>query len=259
MVIWQRKKNLIIALLSGVIISAVILGSILIVEVINYNTCREELVKIKNEQKGYANIKAYSLNADKKKGDLITEADLVELNLYGENNLIGLASRSDLVNKELKIDVSKGTIMDLSMVHKQDKIADDIRLHIYSYVELHSDILEGSIVDIRITFPDGEDYVIAGHKKIVKRIENSILINVNEEEILKMASAEVDKNVYQGTKIYAVLYVKDYQETAKSDYPVNASVIELGSWDPNLIDEVFNSETANKRVVLETNMNRFVS
>ena len=114
-------------------------------------------------------------------------------------------------------------------------------------------------MDIRITFPDGEDYVIAGHKKIVKRIENSILINVNEEEILKMASAEVDKNVYQGTKIYAVLYVKDYQETAKSDYPVNASVIELGSWDPNLIDEVFNSETANKRVVLETNMNRFVS
>lgn len=74
-----------------------------------------------------------------------------------------------------------------------------------------------------------------------------------------MASAEVDKNVYQGTKIYAVLYVKDYQETAKSDYPVNANVIELGSWDPNLIDEVFNSETANKRVVLETNMNRFVS
>ena len=53
--------------------------------------------------------------------------------------------------------------------------------------------------------------------------------------------------------------MKDYQETAKSDYPVNASVIELGSWDPNLIEEVFNSETANKRVVLETNMNRFVS
>ena len=169
MVIWLRKKNLIIAVLSGVFFSAVILGSILFEEVIYFNTCREELVKIKNEQKGYANIKAYSLNADKKKGDLITEADLVELNLYGENNLIGLASRSDLVNKELKIDVSKGTIMDLSMVHKQDKIADDIRLHIYSYVELHSDILEGSNVDIRITFPDGEDYVIAGHKKIVKR------------------------------------------------------------------------------------------
>lgn len=177
MVIWQRKKNLIIALLSGVIISAVILGSILIVEVINYNTCREELVKIKNEQKGYANIKAYSLNADKKKGDLITEADLVELNLYGENNLIGLASRSDLVNKELKIDVSKGTIMDLSMVHKQDKIADDIRLHIYSYVELHSDILEGSIVDIRITFPDGEDYVIAIFNCVSSIISYTWLIN----------------------------------------------------------------------------------
>lgn len=259
MVIWQRKKNLIIALLTGVIISSIIFGSILVVEVFNYNVCKEELSEIKNEQKGYTNVKAYSLNSDKRKGDLISEKDLVELHLYGENNLTGLASKNDLVNKELKIDVSKGTIMNLSMVHKQDKVADDVRLHIYSDIELHSDILEGSVVDIRITFPDGEDYVIANHKKIVKRIEDNILINVNEEEILKLASAKVDRNTYQGTTIYAVLYVKDYQEAAKSDYPVNASVIELGSWDPNLLEEVFNSETANKRVVLETNMNRFVS
>ena len=106
MVIWQRKKNLIIALLSGVIISAVILGSILIVEVINYNTCREELVKIKNEQKGYANIKAYSLNADKKKGDLITEAEalpvLKDLAVSVGRRLRKAGQKAGMVSVEIK-------------------------------------------------------------------------------------------------------------------------------------------------------------
>lgn len=258
-VIWQRKKNIIIALLTGIIIATVVLGSILVVQMINYNMCKKELSEVKVEQKRFNKIRVYTLNEDKKKGDFISEKDLIELNLYSEENIGKAASKEDLKDKELKVDVSKGIILDLSMVYESEKMADDVRLHIYSDIELHSEILEGSIVDIRIMFPDGEDYIVAEHKKIVKRIEDSIFVNVDEEEILKLASAKVDKDMYQGTKIYAILYVKDYQEAAKSDYPVNTSVIELGNWDPNLIERVFNSETAGKRAVLEANISTFVS
>ncbi len=258
-VIWQRKKNLLIALITGVVMAAVPLGIILTVEMVDHGRCREELTELEDSQQSRKPITAYGLNCNKSKGDLILESDLIEYSLYSEERLNGLTSKDKLIGKELKIDVEKGTIVDLSMVHEQEKTADDVRLHIYSDIELHSGILEGSVVDIRITFPNGEDYIIAEHKKIIKRIEDSILINVNEEEILKLSSAKVDKSVYEGARTYAIMYAEEYQEAGISDYPVNADVIELGNWDPNLINKVFDEETTSKRNVLESNMNKFMS
>ena len=77
---------------------------------------------------------------------------------------------------------------------------------------------------------------------------------VNEEEILKLSSAVVDKKNYEGAKIYAVLYVEDYQNAAIPDYPVNSYVAEQGNWNPNLIEKVFSEEMVDKRRILEENL-----
>ena len=258
-VIWQRKKNLIVSMVLGAVIAAIPLGLIIGIETISYRDCKKQVEQLSKEQKGQYKIKAYAVNCSKQKGDLISEKDLIEYEICSSNSLNGLISKSELVGKELKVDVEEGTILDKNLVYESNKIPNDMRVHMFSDIDLHSEIFEGSIVDIRIVFPNGEDYLIAEHKKVIKRIEDSILINVNEEEILKLASAKVDRNIYEGAKIYAIMYVKDYQEAAKSNYPVNRSVIELGSWDPNLINKIFDEETAGKRNVLETNMNEFVS
>lgn len=149
------------------------------------------------------------------------------------------------------------SIINSNMVYKED-ISDDIRLHEYSFLDMHDEISEGSYIDIRITFPNGEDYIVAEHKKVINRKDSSIYVYVTEEEILLMSSAKVDLDTFEGANVYAILYAKDYQNPASKDYPANEYVCELADWDPNIIKKVFTDEGRLKRKELENNMTEFL-
>lgn len=198
----------------------------------------------------------YALAKDMKKGERISESNLVEVKIKTNNKDINKISKNEILDRELKINVSKGIMINRDMLSDTNRINDDVRIHMFSDIELHSEILEGSLVDIRISFPNGEDYVIAGQKRVEKRQDDKILIYVDEGDILKISGARVDKNLYQGTRIYAILYVKDYQESAISNYPVNLNVIELGNWNPNLINKIFTEDMVKRRMVLEENLSQ---
>ena len=258
-VIWQRKKNMILTLLIGFMLGAVPLGIVLTVGGMKYMQCRDSIAKIKEDNMSKSKKRVMVLSKDLSKGDTITENDLIEKEIYCENEVDCLSSFSQVEGRSIKINADKGTILDADMLCETEKIPDDLRLQLYSNINLHSGILEGSIVDIRITFPNGEDYIIAEHKQVKSRIEDSILIEVDEAEILKLASANVDTSTYEGAKIYAILYIEDYQEPAHSDYPVNRNIIELGNWDPNLVNKIFTEDMVNNRNVLESNLNEFTA
>ncbi|MBQ3546256.1 MAG: hypothetical protein IJA34_14930 [Lachnospiraceae bacterium] len=221
-----------------------------------YELLESEYAKNSEKTNIYSERKFYAIGKDLKKGDIISEADLVEVNLYAEESVKTIKKES-VIGKELKVNVSKGVLVNMDMLVNEDRIPDDLRLHMLSNVELHSEILDGSVIDIRISFPNGEDYVLISGKKVKARIDDKIFIYVNEEEILKLSSANIDKSVYAGAKIYAILYVKDYQKNAISNYPASFSVIELGNWDPNLIDKVFTEDMVSKRMVLEEHISQF--
>lgn len=196
----------------------------------------------------------YVANREMKKGEIISTQDLVEVSVFVEEDVFCEISQKEIIGKELKVDISKGVVLHNDLTYGEDKIADDVRLQMYSDIELHTGILEGSMIDIRISFPNGEDYIIAEQKRVQNRDENNLLLMVNEEEILKLSSAVVDKKNYEGAKIYAVLYVEDYQNAAIPDYPVNSYVAEQGNWNPNLIEKVFSEEMVDKRRILEENL-----
>lgn len=198
----------------------------------------------------------YVLAGDMKKGEKISEKDLVDVKIKTGKKDIEIISKNEILDRELKIDAIKGTIVNSSILLEDEKINNDVRIHMFSDIELHSEILEGSLIDIRISFPNGEDYVLAGQKRIEKRQDDKILIYVDEGDILKISGARVDKNMYPGTRIYAILYAEDYQESAVPNYPVNLSVIELGNWNPNLVDKIFTEDMVNKRMVLEENLHQ---
>ena len=242
------------AFLLGIIISAGIFSVVFLISKDNLQKKDREVIG-ERENADYKFVIVYGLARDGLKGDIIAEQDLEEYKLSCNDVKRSFAAKEDLVGKTLKINVSKGTVLCEDMLTEKDKYGDDVRLQVYSDISLNNQILEGSIVDIRISFPNGEDYVVAEHKRIISRVGDSVFIQVNEEEILKISSALVDKGKYDGTKIYAILYIEDYQEPAGSDYPVNSAVIELGNWDPNLIERVFDEETLQKRNVLESNLN----
>lgn len=219
------------------------------------NLQRETNDKSRENEYGLsANV--YVLENSVKKGERISKKDLVATKIKFNTDNIEILSEDEILDRELKVDVAKGTVISSSLFTEDERVNDDVRIHMFSDIELHSEILEGSIVDIRISFPTGEDYILASQKRIEKRQEDKILIYVDEGDILKISGAIVDKNMYQGTRIYAILYVKDYQESSISNYPVNLNVIELGNWNPNLIDKIFTEDMVNKRIALEENLSQ---
>lgn len=238
--------------------AAIPLGVIIAYNGAGYLKYKRQYMELYKQSQSLHKCVVYTLRKDLKKGDVVYENNLVEhiINI-DENSEIEFLEKQDIVGKELKLDIDKGSIIDQSIIHVQEKADDDLRLHMYSGIGLNSEILEGSVIDIRIKFPNGEDYVVTGQKKVVKREEDNIFIFVNEEEILKLSCAQTDVSLYEGTKIYAVKYIYDYQQSAESDYPVNMYVGGLGVWTPNLIDSIFTDTMNERRNELEENLRQF--
>lgn len=72
-----------------------------------------------------------------------------------------------------------------------------------SEISLSENISETDKVDVRIVYPNAEDYSILIGKEITL-MEKGITVNISEDEILLLSSAVYDKKNYPGTDIYAV-------------------------------------------------------
>lgn len=131
----------------------------------------------------------------------------------------------------------------------------------YSFVEPGQSLEVGDLVDVRIAFPNGADYVVLGKKTIEAFYDDAMVVVSTEEDILRMASARVDMEQYQGCRVYASKYVDGGDTASICNYPVRGDVLELYGWDPNVgKSAVQKSETmsyAEKRSELEKALEAF--
>lgn len=202
---------------------------------------------------------AYTLKADTEKGMVVTEDMLASHRIsVDEDDNIQFTDKQEILGKELKNDVKGGMLINESMIQIGESIQDSLRLQMYAGIELNPEILEGEMIDIRIQFADGEDYVVATHKKVEKRGEDYIVVFVDEEEILRLSSAETDRRMFEGTRMYAILYADREQLPAKVDYPVNSYVAELYDWTPNILDQICTEDSLQRRQLLEENLRQLV-
>lgn len=253
-IIRQRKKNLIISGIIGAIIIMIPCSIIIIICNRNLAKSNGELISIKKEISGKEADNLYIIGSDRKKGDKILEDDLIECRIYSNNGQANNLKKEEIIGKSLKIDIGANTAINENMLCDDNGITDDVRMHTYNFIELNESIVDGNYVDIRIIFPNGEDYIVSEHKRIVKRGEQDITFYVSEEDILMLSGAQVDIERYAGTKVYAILYADDFQNSAYKDYPVNDYVRQLATWNPNLISKIFNKEQQERRNKLEEHL-----
>jgi hypothetical protein len=174
---------------------------------------------------------------------------------------VELAAAEQVIGRVAKVSLGQGTVLTLSLVQEEALPTDDVRRIELAYVDLPVNIGEGDYVDIRIVFSNGEDYIVAGHKKVLSLIREDsygrqglLEVYLNEEEILKMASAKADYDRYEDTRIYLAHYMEDGQRNAQDTYPVNSDVYELSQWDPNVFDDLLTEENVLRRQVLEAHI-----
>jgi len=139
----------------------------------------------------------------------------------------------------------------------EEFLQSDIREQEFHFFQLPTYLDDSQYIDVRISFPNGEDYIVLTKKKVQKvNLEtNTLWLWLSEKEILQISSATVDAYIQEGTTIYTTLYVEpSLQEAAIVTYPVNPSVLILIQNNPNIIEEAKGVLSIEARTALESRL-----
>lgn len=176
--------------------------------------------------------------------------------------LVGAAE--ELIGKRLKVSLQKGAALYADLVYEGEQVAQDERSVELQQLYLPQTLQEDEFVDIRITFPNGEDYLVVGHKRVYQILRDeqeelqAIKLRLLEEELLRYQAARVDTTVYEDTVLYAVPYVGEYQQAGEVYYPVNPQVLRLLQWDPNITELFLVPQEQDRRSTLESHLKPYL-
>lgn len=193
---------------------------------------------------------------DLEKGTVLEENVNVEL----QENVTALPAdlylQEEDLGKTLVVDVSAYEPVMANMV-TEEKITKDTREYEIGVANLMVDQQVGDYVDIRIMFPNGEDYIVIPKVKVKNLIlENAMFYaNLNESQILTLASATIDAYTISGTKIYTTRYVEEnLQEEAIPNYLVRKDLVSLMATDPNILDVAQQTLNYTAREIMEAKL-----
>ena len=124
------------------------------------------------------------------------------------------------VGRKLKSATSARTIVSDSLfLQDSDNVSVDLRSREFNMISLPSNLVEGDFIDIRILFPTGEDYLVVAGKEITgtgaNAESNSIFLELNEEEIVRVSSAVIESYIADGINVYATKYVNPTEQLYK--------------------------------------------
>lgn len=187
-----------------------------------------------------------SINIDNRDYDVLKEDETENYYIMRNNEKQYLELNS--VPLVAKVDMNKNTVITTELISKSDDVVqDDVRKQEYNMLVLPMDLTTGDYIDVRIQFPSGQDYIVVSKKEVemptINGIdsEDTLWINLSEDEILHMSCAIVEAFRINGTKLYVTKYTEPgMQEAATPTYPINASVRNQINNDPNIVERAMN-------------------
>lgn len=219
-----------------------------------------------SKEKGTA-TKAYALNRDVKSGQEITADMLSPINTYSnlipQNYIDSTILTSVESGKKVvaKVDLYKNTILTASTVTTEENtITKDVRTMEYNMLTLPINLTIGDYVDIRITFPDGQDFIVIAKKEIKNIQGNTVTFDMSEADIVMLNSAIVESYIMKASNIYIAKYVEPgMQEKAANTYVPTAEVIRLIETDSNIVSTAKNELTSRFDANIRSQMNSTVN
>ena len=240
------KQYIIVALICLVIIGSAAMAT----SIISIGQIREEYEYMLNKAKQEMNDNkrtVYIALSDIGTGEALTIDKVEKKTVYSGQPSESYVSKEEL-GKAAMIDIPKGTHIVKGMLAK-DLISTAWREVEYDVIHISTNIEANDYVDVRIVYPNGENYIVLS-KKSLKGIQQGTPICymwVDEEELLQMSAAVVDAALYQGSRIFATKYIEpNIQDASTITYTPNISVLSLIEHDPNIVDRC--SQLLNKEV-----------
>ena len=254
----QRKarNSFLLGFMVMLIIAALIIGFLVM-----------QIIKFKQEEQAKQEIsrKVQVLTKDVKSGQSITVADLTTMEV--ENTIVPTDYKIEITNNTIaKIDLKEGTILGSSMLTQStEKVTADLRLQEYNMLALPVKIESGDYIDIRFTMPSGTDYIVISKKKVVDIDENTIWLQLTEDEILTMSNAIYEAYTMPTSKLYVNLYVEPgIQDNATPTYLPNQAVVNLINSNPNVLstakkalEEKLRSYTSQRNDIIQSELQNY--
>ena len=239
--LWKKWGILIITIFF--VLLFVILGGLSMVSINKYkDAIAERDNQISSLETSLNNIgpvvTGYVVTKDVRAGELIEEEFITAVDIPEKIATNTATSLDDIIGKYYRISLSEGTVLTKEDI-VEDVIDNTERKYDLIIDEWPLGLEVGDYVDIRISFPFGEDFIAMSNKKIIDINSGIPKIYVTEADISAYNSMLFDKALFGGTKIYAIEY-KDAGSQANAEvfYPLRDNITELSKLNPNILEVV---------------------
>lgn len=229
----QRKARN--SILLGIVIGLLI-GAVIIVFLFLHITKLQKQIEADKQ----ATRTVYVLASNVNSGDKIDSSMLVQKQVLQDIVPTDYINLSDITENTIaKLDLTKGSVLSKNLItESNEKITDDLREQEFNMIVLPQQLDVGAYVDIRLRLSNGQDYIVVSKKCVNNVTEDTIWINLYEDEILAMSNAIVEAYKMNGAKLYATTYVEPgNQGSAIPTYMPSAEVINLINSDKNIKEE----------------------
>lgn len=205
----------------------------------------------KEDERG-EEVTAYVLSQDVKSGQEVTSSMFKPISVYSSmvpsNYITGteiqtLNSQTDengnVAPVVAKVDIPQNTVLTTALISRSDQLTTDAtRYAEYNMLMLPTTLAVGDFIDIRITFPNGQDFIVVSKKEVKSILGNTVGIELSEQEILMLESAIVEAYIMSSTKMYVIQYVEPGNQAAAAEtYTPTSEVVRLINNNPNIEQE----------------------
>lgn len=191
-------------------------------------------------------------------GETAIQPITVPSSLVGEAHITNM---SQIVGKYCKVNIVPGTPItsDLLMAELYDDTLRDVDISVNSWVV---GMRVGDYVDLNITFPYGEDYIVLPRKRVQYIGDKTIKMYLTEEEWHTYQSALVDYYLHasEGARLYLKKYVEPgVQPTATAYYAASDAVRTIMKADPNVVSRAAVAAQDSMRPAIDGILNQFIT
>lgn len=176
------------------------------------------LLEEKERVQKLAEREAYVTRTEVKAGECFTEENTEKRYLLSEQNPESLAK--EVLGTVAAADLPAGVILNTALCCAMD-VAVTERECVFEDILLTEKFSEYALVDVRIRYPNGENYCVL-RKKRLRRTEGNAKecrLFLNETEQLLVSAAQYDTERYEGAALYVVGFVEELlQEVSEGTY-----------------------------------------
>ncbi len=184
----------------------------------------------------------------------------VEPNVEQRKIFTSLGNDAYIVQEQMRsvaiVDIPAGPPVMANMVEPLS-ISQDTREFEITAVHLMVDQQENDYIDIRIAYPNGEEYTVLSKKqsKNLSLAYADFWTYMTEREMLTYRSAVCDAYQTTGAYLFAVRYAEsNIQDEAAVNYLVRSETIDLLRSDPNIYDIAEQTMNQSARLSLEVRL-----